>query len=133
MARDDRARLTTPELRKFGITLGLAFGVLAAIFWWRGHETAVYVLGAVAASLVLGGVGVPRALAPVERGWMAMARAISKVTTPLFMSLIYFLVLTPIGLIRRTVGSHPLRHEESPTHGYWRPRDRRTGDLERQF
>ncbi|MGH7541269.1 MAG: SxtJ family membrane protein [Gemmatimonadota bacterium] len=132
MARDDRARLTRAELRKFGLTVGVAFGALAGLIWWRGRGTAAAVLGTLGGLLVLGGLAAPAALAPVERGWMGLARAISRVTTPLIMGLIYFVVITPIGLLRRSVGKHPLRHPESEG-SFWAGRDEATGGLERQF
>ena len=40
---------------------------------------------------------------------MGLAHAISKVTTPIFMGVVYFVVITPIGFIRRRAfGSNPL-------------------------
>lgn len=133
MAVDARAGLTPREGRKFGLTVGVAFGVLAAIGFWRGH---VYVPGALAtlgALLVLGGLAIPGHLGPVYRGWMRVAHAISKVTTPLFLSIMYLLVLTPAGLLMRALGRNPLRHSESEG-GYWIMREPgQTGDLDRQF
>ncbi|MDX1577789.1 MAG: SxtJ family membrane protein [Gemmatimonadota bacterium] len=124
---------TRAELRKFGLSVGTAFGVLAGIFAWRGHETPAIVLGAVAGFLVVGGALGPGLLGPVEKAWMAMARAISKVTTPLFLGIVYFLVLAPVGIVRRTLGSHPLRHTPE-NDSYWADRgDSVASDLERQF
>ncbi len=133
MAGDDRARLTRSELRRFGLTVGIAFGVLAGIVTWRGHGTASLVLASIGGALVAGGLIVPGALGPVQRAWMGMAHAISKVTTPVFMSIVYYLVLMPVGVLRRTIGSNPLRHAEHDG-SFWA--DRSAGepsDLERQF
>jgi hypothetical protein len=63
----------------------------------------------VGAVLILLGAVLPDALGPVHRVWMALAGAISKVTTPIFMGVVYFGVLTPIGLIRRMVVGNPLK------------------------
>ena len=76
----------------------------------RRLENVADVTGALAAILAAAGLLVPSRLEPVERGWMHMAHAISKVTTPIFMAIVYFVVLTPAGWIRRTFGSNPLRH-----------------------
>ena len=40
---------------------------------------------------------------------MGLAHAISKVTTPIFMGVVYFLVITPVGFVRCAVGGNPLR------------------------
>jgi hypothetical protein len=39
---------------------------------------------------------------------MGLARAISKVTTPIFMGIVYFVVLTPTGLLRRGLAKKTL-------------------------
>lgn len=125
--------LSRAELRKFGLTVGPAFGALAGLAAWRGHGTVAVVLGSLAGLLIAAGLVSPGSLAPVERAWMGLARAISKVTTPIFLGIVYYLVLTPVGLLRRTLGRHPLRHPET-NDGFWRDRgEARRSDLERQF
>lgn len=133
MAASGPARLTPAEGRKFGLTLAAAFGVLAAIAWWRGGQRAPIILGAVAGLFLLGGVLVPARLGPVQRAWMGMAHAISKVTTPIFMGVVYFLVITPAGLLRRLFGANALRAAHSKTTGWVDRRENPRGDLTRQF
>lgn len=121
------------ELRKFGLTVGLALGVLAGIAGWRGHVTVAAILGSLGGLLIAGGLVAPGVLGPVERAWMGLARAISKVTTPIFLGIVYFVVLMPVGLLRRTLGGHPLRHP-SRGDGFWHDRgEAPPSDLERQF
>ncbi len=134
MADGIPARLNPAEGRKFGFTVGAAFGVLGAIAWWRGHRGLAQVILALAGSLGVAGLLVPTALGPVQRGWMGLAHLISKVTTPIFMGIVYFGVLSPISLLMGLFGKRPLR----PRHGttsYWRarPEGTRRGDLTRQF
>jgi len=129
------ARLTAREGRRFGLTVGGAFLVLAAIAWWRGGAVATNVFAALGSLLALAGLVIPTSLGPVERAWMGLAHAISKVTTPIVMGVMYIVVLTPVGLLRRTFGGNPLVH---PAAGgsYWHPRPegkRRSSSLERQF
>ena len=126
------ARLSAKEGRKFGFTVGIAFLVLTAISWWRGHEIAPYVLGSAGAALVLAGVLVPGRLGPVQRGWMGLARAISRVTTPVFMGIVFFVIITPIGLLMRLSGRNPIRHKPSGD-SYWAPRSQVRGTMTNQF
>lgn len=130
-----RTQLTTAEGRRFGLTVGAAFLVFAAIAWWRGHPTTAMVLGGLGGALALAGLAVPTHLGPVEHAWMALARAISKVTTPVVMGVMYLVVLTPVGALRRTFGGNPLVHAEQE-HSYWRSRaagSRRSASMRRQF
>ena len=88
---------------------------------------------ALGVALITGGLAAPAALAPVERAWMGMAHAISKVTTPIFMGIVYFVVLTPVGLLRRALGKNPLRHRARED-SYWVDRGSEpASDLKRQF
>jgi hypothetical protein len=117
------------------LTVGSAFLVLAALSWWRGHVVPPAVLGALGVLLVLAGLAVPAHLGPLQKAWMAMAHAISKVTTPVFMGLVYFGVITPTGLAMRALGKNPLRHAERDR-GFWAVREpgaRRSQSMERQF
>ncbi len=132
MAKRSPARLSPAEGRKFAFTLTGAFGVFAGVSWWRGGETVPLVLGNLAAAFALGGLLVPGQLGPVHRAWMGLAHAISKVTTPIFMGVVYFLVITPIGLLRRTFGGNPLRAHQGVTGWVDRTQSPR-GDLTRQF
>lgn len=135
MAKRISTRLTAAEGRKFGLTVGLAFLVIASLTWWRGHTIAPAIAGTLGAALVAGGLIVPTRLGPVERGWMALAHAISRVTTPIVMAIMYFVVITPTGILRRTLSRNPLKQVEQGS-GFWQSRPagaRRTGSMQRQF
>ena len=131
------APYTAAKGRRFALTLAIAFALIAAVTTWRGSETIALVSGSVALVLLVAGVSVPSRLSPIERGWMALAHAISRVTTPIFMGIVYFVVLTPAGLIRRTFGRNPLVHSGA-SGSYWEPRPAREAEakrrrMERQF
>jgi hypothetical protein len=135
MAEGVPARLTRSEARHFGLTVGAAFLVLAGLLWWRGRMPAAEIAGGLGAVLVLTAVILPSALPPVHRVWMAGALAISKVTTPVFLAVVYFGVLTPIGLARRLFGQSPI-YAKGRKDSVWieRARQGRTpADMEHQF
>jgi hypothetical protein len=127
------ARLTPAEGRKFAFPVGAAFLALAALTWWRDTAWAWRVFASLGGLLLVAGALIPGQLGPVYRAWMGLAHAISKVTTPIFMGVVYYVVLTPIGLLMRLVGRKPLVHAEQDG-GFWRaaPSGGRA-DLERQF
>jgi hypothetical protein len=106
------------EGRKFGLVVGGAFLLLGGVSHWRGHDVAPIVMWALGGTLMLGGLLIPGHLGPVYRAWMGLAHQISRVTTPIFMGLVYFLVLTPTGLVIRALGRNPLKHA-SRDGSYW--------------
>jgi len=126
--------VTRGELRSFALTVGTAFLALALLAAWRGRPTAVGWFGVLGLTLVAGGLLAPARLVLAYRAWMAFALALSRVTTPLFMGVLYFLVLTPIGFVLRLVGRRPLRPPARGTSAWVRRSDdARRSDMRRQF
>jgi hypothetical protein len=134
LAQGIPARLTAAEGRKFGLTVGIAFVVLAALARWRGQPAAAVVLLAVGGVLMAGGLVSPTRLGPIQRGWMSLAHAISKVTTPIVMGAVYFVVLAPVGFVMRALGRNPMVREESDG-SFWVTRTAKDGrgTMEHQF
>jgi hypothetical protein len=127
------ARLSPAEGRKFALTVGGAFLVLAAVAWWRHRMLPLEILGGAGGLFVLGGVAIPSRLGPLQKAWMGLAHAISKVTTPVFMAVVYFAVVTPIGFVMRLVGRRPLVHAEQGG-GFWKaPSSGGRSDMTHQF
>ena len=131
------ARLSAPYTasagRRFGVTVGAALVVLSLIARWRGHPSSFAAFLGIGTALALAGLLIPTKLEPIERAWMALAHALSKITTPIFMGVVYFVILTPIALLRRMIGGSALVHRAGP-HGFWadRSQDSRS-TLDRQF
>jgi hypothetical protein len=110
----------------------VAFLVLAAITRWRGHVIPMYAMGSLGAVLLAAGLVLPGQLGPVYRAWMGLAHAISKVTTPVFMSVVYFVAITPVGLLMRLFGRNPVRHR-AVNESYWFARGEARGNMTNQF
>lgn len=135
MAEGIPARLSAAAGRKFGLTLGIAFLVFGGLFMWRQKPVRADIALAIGTVLLAAAFVAPTALGPVERAWMGLAHLISKVTTPIFMGVVYYLVITPIGVLRRSLGGAPLRRRDGQT-SHWfahkAPADAREA-MERQF
>jgi hypothetical protein len=74
---------------------------------------------------------VPRVLAPVERGWMALAAVMGAINTRIILTLVYVVVVTPIAWLRR-LGGDPLNRRlgtDVPSH--WIKREREPADAAR--
>jgi hypothetical protein len=111
--------LSTRELRKFGLTVGIAFAVLGAVSWWRGHVWPPRVLGTLGVLLFVPGLLAPRLLAPVERAWMAFATVLGRVNTRIILGLIFYLVVTPVGLVMRLFRDPLNRKQGDPHASQW--------------
>ena len=115
--------------REFGLLVG---GVLVALGgWWlyRGRYNALSaaLLGA-GATLVLLGALLPKALVVPNRLWMGLAGAMGFVTTRVILAAVFFLVVTPIGIVRRLSGGDPLSRRAVRAESYWKPYTERRAD-----
>lgn len=107
---------TPRELRRFGVSVGGVFGVLALISWWRGHALPPMILGALSVGLVVPGLAAPAVLRPVERRWMRFAEVLGRVNARIILSVFWVVVMTPVGLVRRLFGDpldRSLRREQT--------------------
>jgi hypothetical protein len=126
---------TRKQLAAFGATMAGALAVLAALRVWRSGFDGLAVAALVAGALfVLAGLLAPRPLAPVFRGWMRLAEVLGWINTRILLTVIFYLVVTPIGLVMRLARRSPLdlRQRES----YWAEPPRSSyGDrhFEKQF
>jgi hypothetical protein len=125
---------TRRELRAFALGVGGAFVAIAVVAAWRGRATPAIACGAVGAALLVAGVVAPARLAGVYRTWMRGALALSAITTPVLMGVVYFGVLTPMALVGRLARRRALGvPDDAPTAWVDRPPGARRSDLRRQF
>jgi ABC-type spermidine/putrescine transport system permease subunit II len=125
--------LSRAQGRRFGFTLAPAFLALAALLFWRDRDTIAIIAASLGVLLGLAAILIPGRLGPVERAWMSFALALSRVTSPIILGIVWYLVLTPMGVLRRAIGGNPLSHREVAG-GFWvRRTDSRRSDLRRQF
>jgi hypothetical protein len=116
--------------REFGLVVGGVFALLAGWWLYRGKfGTAANVLLPLGALLILFGLIWPRGLVWPNRAWMLLAEGLSWVTTRIILGLVFFLVVTPIGVIKRLMGWDPLgRRSGQAGASYWRPYSERQRD-----
>ena len=115
--------------REFGLIVG---GVLVALGgWWfyRGKfQTVAPVFLGTGTLLIFLAVVWPRALILPNRGWMALAHFLSLIATPIVLGIVYFFILTPIGVIKRAFGWDPLQRRAKRRDSYWHPYPQRQRD-----
>ena len=95
------------QIRRFGLIAFIFFGTLSAVGIWKDKLLPTYLFGFLSV-LGLGFIVAPIPLKPVFNAWQQFAHLIGKVITNLILILIYYLVITPSGLIKRLFGGKPL-------------------------
>lgn len=119
------------DLRKFGLLVGGVFALLAVWSAWRGKPAFPYCLSAAVPLLVLGLVW-PRALKWVYIPWMTLGFVVGLVVSTILLTIFFYLVVSPIGLLARAMGKDFLSRTLDPqAKSYWVQRVRR-GPKQRQ-
>ncbi len=114
---------TKRELRKFGLTMAVAFAVFGGLFLWRAKPVWPYFFG-IAGFFLIFGLLFPNLLTPIEWAWMKMAHLLGQVMTRLILTLTFYLVITPLGLIMKLSGKDPLHRQfDRSASTYWVPVD----------
>jgi hypothetical protein len=111
------------EWRKFGLLFMTIFFLVAAYLFWKGKP--VWWVGVVCAG-IFGGAGLltPSLLRVPHKLWMQFAGILGWVNTRVLLSIFFFIVLTPVGVVMRLFGRDPLARrlsKESAT--YWEKRE----------
>ena len=123
-------RVTQDESRDTGMALVLLSLVLHVAFRRQGFVTAAIVL------LVLT-MGVPRVFGPAAVAWLGLSRVLGAVMSRVILTLVFVLVITPIGALRRLLGHDTLqlRRFKSGDGSVWWTRDHlfAPSDLEKPY
>src|SRR5712671_2546783 len=115
--------------REFGLIVGGALLLLSSWWLYRGKlQNVSHVTLPLGALLVLLGVLLPRLLVWPNRAWMAFAEALSFVSTRVILAVVFFGIVTPIGVVKRLFGWDPLQRRAAPDDSYWKPYAERQRD-----
>jgi hypothetical protein len=115
--------------REFGLIVGGVFVLLSA--WWiyrRKFPSVSHLTLPLGAVLVLLGLVWPRALVWPNKAWMTLAEGLSFVTTRIILAFVFFVVMTPIGFVKRLSGWDPLHRRAKRSESYWKPYSERQRD-----
>jgi hypothetical protein len=99
----------TKQLRSFGLMVGGVFGVLGAWPAVVHHlEPRLWAL-ALAVLLIVPGAVRPSLLAHPYRAWMTLGHALGWFNTRIILGIFFYLILTPLGVVRRWLGKDSMR------------------------
>ncbi len=123
--------------REFGLIVGSILALLGA--WWLYRGKFIYarpVSLSLGGLLIICGLRLPRVLVFPNKAWMSLAEVLAFVNTRIILAVLFFLLFTPIGLVKRLLGWDPLNRREGRRDSYWRPysvRQRDSRHYEKMF
>ena len=120
---------TPRELRGFGLLLLLFVALVGAVARWQFEApTAALVIWSAGGALAALYWAASPLRRPILVGWMYAALPIGWTVSHLMIGVVYFAVVTPIGLLSRLIRGDTLhRRPDRAEHSYWIERPRRSG------
>ena len=114
---------TKKDLRQFGIALSVILGVFGTIHFFKGHGSAYPWFFALAIVFLFLGILIPKSLKQVFTIFTKIAHAIGWFNTRVILIVVYYIILTPIGLVMKMFGKDILDIKSKQNkETYWRER-----------
>jgi hypothetical protein len=123
-----------PSERSFGISVGAVLVLLGGVALWRHRQTLGTVMAVLGGALLLSGLVAPAVLRVPNRVWWRFAQVLGWVNTRILLSVFFFAIMTPVGVIMRLLGRNPLQPPSPATS--WivaKPERRQRGHFEHLF
>ena len=97
------------ELRSFGLITGaltpVFFGLLLPWIFDHSFPKWPWIIGVI---LVAFGLVLPTVLKPIYRVWMTIGHYLGWINTRIILSIMFYLIILPVGLVMRLVGHDPM-------------------------
>jgi hypothetical protein len=124
------------ELKKFAVTIGIVLLIISSVLFYKLNDLYKY-FTVIAVILFILGFTFPVLLKPVHKVWMGISVLLGWFSTRLILSLLFYLVITPIKLIAKISGKEFLELKvQKERNSYWHYREKKEfspKDSENQF
>ena len=130
----NKSKIKMGSNKSFGIVFFIVFFIVA--FWsFRGDFSQIKVLPIIFSLIFLIlGLKNSNLLTPLNKIWFKFGMLLGAIVSPIVMAAIFFLVVTPIGLIMQLLGKDLLKKKyEKNKKSYWIERENEISTMKRQF
>jgi len=118
--------------KSFGIVFSVVFLLIAIYPLTNGEDIRIW-SGIISFIFLVLGLLNSRILTPLNRIWFKFGIYLGKIVSPLIMGIIFFFVVTPIGLIMRILGKDVLNLKYNKNQSYWIEKNGPKSKMKNQF
>ena len=118
--------------KSFGIVFFIVFFLIGTYPLFNEHNIRIWSILISLVFLILGLLN-SKILTPLNKLWFKFGLLLGKIISPLIMGIIFFLVVTPIGLFMRMLGKDLLNLKKNSNNSYWIEKTDPKGKMKNQF
>ena len=118
--------------RSFGIVFFIVFLLIATYPLLNGNDVRVWSLLISFGFLILGLMN-SKILSPLNKLWFKFGLILGKIISPLIMGIIFFVVVTPIGVVMRVLKKDLLNLKYNQKETYWIEKTGPKSKMKNQF
>ena len=127
-----KQKIKLPSNRNFGIVFSIVFLIISLWPLLNQNDIRIWSLIISGIFLVLGLIN-SKLLLPLNKIWFKFGILLGNFIAPIVMGIVYFMVVTPTGLIMRLLGKDLLNLKKNNKDTYWIEKDNSNNDLKNQF
>ena len=127
-----KQKIKLPSNRNFGIVFSVVFLIISLWPLLNQNDIRIWSLVISGIFLILGLIN-SKLLLPLNKIWFKFGIFLGNFIAPIVMGIIYFMVVTPTGLIMKLLGKDLLNLKKSNKDTYWIDKDNSNNDLKNQF
>lgn len=121
------------DIRKFSYLVGGILIILSLFLLWKGSSSFQLILG-IGVGLIIVGIVFPGLLKPIYLAWMTFAVILGWIMTRVILTVLFYIIVTPIGLIAKLFRQKFLDLSfRTDKDTYWNYRGDSVSDIEKQF
>ena len=125
-------KIKLPSNRNFGIVFSIVFLIIAIWPILNQNEIRIWSIIISLIFLILGLIN-SKFLSPLNKAWFKFGLILGSVIAPIVMGIVFFLVVTPTGLIMKALGKDILALKRNKNNTYWLEKDNSNNNLKNQF
>jgi len=131
MQKDSKIKINSN--RSFGIVFFFIFLIISLWPLLNGNELRLWSIIASMMFLILGLIN-SNFLTPLNKMWFKFGKLLGSIVAPIVMGIIFFLVITPTGIIMKILGKDLLKKKyNSKIKSYWINREKSKSTMKQQF
>ena len=127
-----KQKIKLPSNRNFGIVFSVVFLIISLWPLLSQNDVRIWSLVISGIFLILGLIN-SKLLLPLNKIWFKFGLMLGNFIAPIIMGIVYFMVVTPTGLIMRLLGKDLLNLKKNNKDTYWIDKDNSNNDLKNQF